>query len=139
MWHFWTCLLWNVLQKITQTKKDSRQRSSCVPYFNFRPGFHSPFLSSHTRRDVYHLVMLCFVGLLGPFTFFDVSKTKLLQLVTSLIRWVSFLSMIILAIMRISSGHSIKPESANIHAVPNLFGAAVYSFMCQHRNWSKND
>ena len=51
-------------------------------------------VSGHTRRDIYHLCMLCFICLLGPFAFFDVSKTKLLQLFTSALRWTSFISMI---------------------------------------------
>ena len=93
------------------------------------------------------MVLGVFIGILGPFAFFDVSKTKLLQLVTSLVRWISFLSMIILgkeriqsiflllissAIMRIANGNSVTPVVADISAVPNLFGVAVYSFMCQH-------
>ena len=80
----------------------------------FSPGFHSGFLSTHTRRDIYHICMACFIGLLGPFTFFDVSKTKLLQLFTSLIRWISFLSMIILSLMRINNGHVVTPSAANM-------------------------
>ena len=40
--------------------------------------------------------------------------------------------MIVLSIMRISGGHSVTPAAANMAGVPNLFGAAVYSFMCQH-------
>lgn len=96
------------------------------------PGFHSDFLARSSRRTVYHVVLAVFIGVLGPFAFFDVSKTKLLQLMTSLVRWISFLSMIILAIMRIANGHSVTPVVADISAVPNLFGVAVYSFMCQH-------
>ncbi|CAG5113755.1 Oidioi.mRNA.OKI2018_I69.chr2.g7845.t1.cds [Oikopleura dioica] len=96
------------------------------------PGFHSKFLERSSRRTVYHMVLGVFIGILGPFAFFDVSKTKLLQLVTSLVRWISFLSMIILAIMRIANGNSVTPVVADISAVPNLFGVAVYSFMCQH-------
>lgn len=40
--------------------------------------------------------------------------------------------MTFLAIMRIANGHSVTPVVADISAVPNLFGVAVYSFMCQH-------
>ena len=76
--------------------------------------------------------MLCFICLLGPFAFFDVSKTKLLQLFTSALRWTSFISMIVLSIIRIAGGHHVTPVGANFAQVPNLFGVAVYSFMCQH-------
>lgn len=96
------------------------------------PGFESEFLSKHSRRDIYHLVMLCFICLLGPFAFFDVSKTKLLQLFTSALRWTSFISMIVLSIIRIAGGHYVTPVGANFAQIPNLFGVAVYSFMCQH-------
>ena len=34
--------------------------------------------------------------------------------------------------MRIDHGNSVTPVVADISAVPNLFGVAVYSFMCQH-------
>ena len=77
-------------------------------------------------------VMLCFICLLGPFAFFDVSKTKLLQLFTSALRWTSFISMIVLSIIRIAGGHHVTPVGANFAQIPNLFGVAVYSFMCQH-------
>lgn len=42
--------------------------------------------------------------------------------------------MIVLAIIYISStkGGDGNPPVANISGVPNLFGVAVYSFMCQH-------
>ena len=76
--------------------------------------------------------MLCFICLLGPFAFFDVSKTKLLQLFTSALRWTSFISMIVLSIIRIAGGHHVTPVGANFAQIPNLFGVAVYSFMCQH-------
>jgi len=76
--------------------------------------------------------MLCFICLLGPFAFFDVSKTKLLQLFTSALRWTSFISMIVLSIIRIAGGHYVTPVGANFAQIPNLFGVAVYSFMCQH-------
>merc|ERR1711970_380457 len=40
--------------------------------------------------------------------------------------------MIVMSIIRISSGHSVEPVGANFGQIPNLFGVAVYSFMCQH-------
>ncbi|CAH6776389.1 Tmem104 [Phodopus roborovskii] len=74
-----------------------------------------------------------FTLLLGPFTFFDVQKTKYLQILTSLMRWIAFAIMIVLALVRIGSrqgeGH---PPLANLLGVRNLFGVCVYSFMCQH-------
>ena len=42
------------------------------------------------------------------------------------------MSMIVMSIIRISTGHSVTPVSADFTQLPNLFGVAVYSFMCQH-------
>ena len=39
-----------------------------------------------------------FVLLLGPFVFFNVQKTKYLQLLTSVMRWLAFTIMIVYAI-----------------------------------------
>lgn len=40
-----------------------------------------------TRWDVYRLSLVAFVMLIGPFTFFNVQKTKYIQLCTILLRW----------------------------------------------------
>ncbi|XP_035303076.1 transmembrane protein 104 isoform X3 [Cricetulus griseus] len=85
------------------------------------------------RVDAYRIYLAVFTLLLGPFTFFNVQKTKYLQILTSLMRWVAFAIMIVLALVRIGNrqgeGH---PPLANFLGVRNLFGVCVYSFMCQH-------
>nr|XP_048308012.1 transmembrane protein 104 [Myodes glareolus] len=85
------------------------------------------------RVDAYRIYLAIFTLLLGPFTFFDVQKTKYLQILTSLMRWIAFAIMIVLALVRIGNrqgeGH---PPLANFLGVRNLFGVCVYSFMCQH-------
>ncbi|KAK2714441.1 hypothetical protein QYM36_008858, partial [Artemia franciscana] len=43
--------------------------------------------TSLTRFDVYRISLGVFVGLLGPFVFFNVQKTKYLQVMTLLMRW----------------------------------------------------
>ncbi|KAK1799287.1 hypothetical protein P4O66_007534 [Electrophorus voltai] len=74
-----------------------------------------------------------FTLLLGPFTFFNAQKTKYLQILTSLMRWIAFSMMIILALIRIGKGHGEgHPQVAQLTGIPNLFGVCVYSFMCQH-------
>ncbi|XP_073876457.1 transmembrane protein 104 isoform X8 [Macaca fascicularis] len=40
------------------------------------------------RVDAYRIYLAIFTLLLGPFTFFDVQKTKYLQILTSLMRWI---------------------------------------------------
>ncbi|XP_036268316.1 transmembrane protein 104 isoform X7 [Pipistrellus kuhlii] len=85
------------------------------------------------RVDVYRIYLAVFTLLLGPFTFFDVQKTKYLQILTSLMRWVAFTIMIVLALVRIGRGHGEgRPPLADLSGVRNLFGVCVYSFMCQH-------
>ncbi|XP_038013098.1 transmembrane protein 104 isoform X4 [Motacilla alba alba] len=79
------------------------------------------------------LFMAAFTLLLGPFTFFNVQKTKYLQIMTSLMRWIAFILMIILALIRISRGQAEgHPSMAQLSGIRNLFGVCVYSFMCQH-------
>ncbi|XP_056309267.1 transmembrane protein 104 [Danio aesculapii] len=85
------------------------------------------------RKDAYRVFLAIFTLLLGPFTFFNAQKTKYLQILTSLMRWIAFTMMIILALIRIGKGHGEgQPSVAQISGVPNLFGVCVYSFMCQH-------
>ncbi|NXN13825.1 TM104 protein, partial [Indicator maculatus] len=85
------------------------------------------------RIDAYRLYLAAFTLLLGPFTFFNVQKTKYLQIVTSLMRWIAFTLMIILALIRISRGQAEgHPSLAQLSGIRNLFGVCVYSFMCQH-------
>nr|XP_004226232.1 transmembrane protein 104 isoform X3 [Ciona intestinalis] len=87
-----------------------------------------------TRNNVYQIFLALFTIVLGPFTYFSVQKTKYLQIFTTVLRWLAFLSMITLAIIHISTtrGGEGHPPVANISGVPNLFGVSVYSFMCQH-------
>uniref|UniRef100_UPI00398EA098 transmembrane protein 104 n=1 Tax=Pristiophorus japonicus TaxID=55135 RepID=UPI00398EA098 len=85
------------------------------------------------KLQMYCLKTTAFSLLLGPFTFFNVQKTKYLQIITSLMRWIAFIIMIILALIRISKGGGEgHPPVANFSGIPNLFGVCVYSFMCQH-------
>ncbi|XP_051987427.1 transmembrane protein 104-like [Xyrauchen texanus] len=85
------------------------------------------------RKDAYRVFLGVFTLLLGPFAFFNAQKTKYLQIITSVMRWIAFTMMIVLALIRIGKGHGEgHPPVAQISGVPNLFGVCVYSFMCQH-------
>ncbi|KAK5884462.1 hypothetical protein CesoFtcFv8_018281 [Champsocephalus esox] len=92
-----------------------------------------PCWGSVTRKDAYRVFLSVFTLFLGPFIFFNAQKTKYLQILTSLMRWIAFTMMIILALIRIGkdSGKG-RPAVASFSGVPNLFGVCVYSFMCQH-------
>ncbi|BFZ18134.1 hypothetical protein BsWGS_21173 [Bradybaena similaris] len=88
---------------------------------------------SVNRMNAYRIFVAVFVLLLGPFTFFNVQKTKYLQILTSVARWTAFLMMITLTCIRLAEGKGQgHPVVADIAGVPNLFGVCVYSFMCHH-------
>jgi amino acid permease len=69
-----------------------------------------------------------------PLCYFDFQKTKLLQMTTLAIRNISLYIMIGLAIARSVKGGRKDSDvpTINLAALPNLFGGAVYSFMCHH-------
>uniref|UniRef100_A0A2R5L8M9 Putative amino acid transporter n=1 Tax=Ornithodoros turicata TaxID=34597 RepID=A0A2R5L8M9_9ACAR len=86
-----------------------------------------------SRTDAYRIYVLAFLCLLGPFTFFNMQKTKYLQLFTTLMRWIAFSSMIILCTIALSGGKGRgQPPVADPTGLPNLFGVCVYAFMCHH-------
>ena len=80
----------------------------------------------------YRLYIVLFILLLGPLIFFDLSKSKWLQLITAILRNIAFLMMIIIAFIHIGMGNKAKPPIANFQFIPNLFGVIIYAFMCQH-------
>lgn len=88
---------------------------------------------SITEINVYRVFLAIFTLTLGPFAFFNVQKTKYLQIFTSVMRWIAFILMIVLACVRIGKD---KPHHdipvAEFSGLPNFFGVCVYSFMCQH-------
>ncbi|XP_053308883.1 transmembrane protein 104 [Spea bombifrons] len=85
------------------------------------------------RIDAYRIYLSVFTMFLGPFTFFNVQKTKYLQILTSLMRWIAFSTMIVIALVRIAAGEGAgDPPIAQFSGIRNLFGVCVYSFMCQH-------
>lgn len=85
------------------------------------------------RQDAYRIFLTVFVLLLGPFVFFNIQKTKYLQLLTSAMRWLAFTVMIVYALKNLfMHGPQGNPPAANIVGIPGLFGACIYSFMCHH-------
>ncbi|KAG0589474.1 hypothetical protein KC19_1G022900 [Ceratodon purpureus] len=81
--------------------------------------------------DMYLVIFFCFSL---PLCYFDFQKTKLLQMTTLAIRNISLYTMIILAAMKAVNGDRKDSDvpTVNLSALPNLFGGAVYSFMCHH-------
>lgn len=89
--------------------------------------------STFSRLDCYRLSLIGFISLLGPFTFFNVQKTKYIQMCTILLRWMAFSIMISIAVSRLLTvGQKGFPPTANPYGLPSLFGTCVYSFMCHH-------
>lgn len=86
-----------------------------------------------SRGNTYRIFLLGFLGLVGPFAFFNVQKTKYLQIFTTLMRWIAFASMIVLCAMALIGGRGQgHPPMAAFGGLPSLFGVCVYSFMCHH-------
>ena len=89
---------------------------------------------SLSKSDMYKIFVALFIAVLGPFAYFNVTKTKYLQIVTSVMRWTAFITMITLAVMRIADGsvpHGAPPV-VDISTTPMVFGVSVYAFMCHH-------
>lgn len=91
-------------------------------------------VSQHiSNLDMYRIMLVVFVVCLCPFVFFNLAKTKVLQIVTTFFRWAAFVVMVTLAILRIGKGEGThRAKIFDVKNLPNFFGVAVYSFMCQH-------
>ncbi|CAL4125648.1 unnamed protein product, partial [Meganyctiphanes norvegica] len=86
-----------------------------------------------TRLDMYRIYTCIFVGVMGPFVFFNLTKTKYMQMMTTLTRWLALITMITWAVVLLSEGKGQgHPAAANPMKLPELFGVCVYSFMCHH-------
>ncbi|RWS30770.1 transmembrane protein 104-like protein [Leptotrombidium deliense] len=85
-----------------------------------------------SRLNAYRMYNAFVLLTLGPFTFFNIQKSKFLQIFTSTYRISAFILMIILttiALIRGERGRHIAP--ANVDNIPQFFGVAVLSCVCQ--------
>ncbi|VDD75393.1 unnamed protein product [Mesocestoides corti] len=99
------------------------------------------------------ILLIIFACSLGPFFFCNVTKTRWLQIGTTIARWVSIILMSSIAIARIIEFPEVprldhhqlptymsllntpvrpNPPIANFAKLPSAFGVCVYSFMCHH-------
>uniref|UniRef100_A0A914H0D6 Amino acid transporter transmembrane domain-containing protein n=1 Tax=Globodera rostochiensis TaxID=31243 RepID=A0A914H0D6_GLORO len=86
-----------------------------------------------SRFAVYRICIFAFLVFCLPMILMGMTRTKWLQLATTLSRWTAFLLMIVLATTQlIHNGPKGSPEPANLHGFGSLFGVAVYAFMCHH-------
>ena len=80
-----------------------------------------------SRENAYRLYVVLFNSTIGVLVFYNVQKTKLLQMLTTLMRWLAFTTMIVLAIKKILTNEvQPKPSALNIAAVPNFFGICKF-------------
>lgn len=108
---------------------------TCATPDNNTSNFDEPCQKSSDllKIDVYRIYVTVFAILVCPFAYFNVQKTKYLQMFTSSMRWIAFTIMITLASIRLYvHGQEGSPHLVNISGVPALLGASVYSFMCHH-------
>ncbi|CAI5455310.1 unnamed protein product [Caenorhabditis angaria] len=87
-----------------------------------------------TRMNVYRGCVLVFVVIVClPMVLVGITKTKHIQMMTTLSRWGAFILMISLASLQLlSNGPAAHPPASNFHGFGSLFGCAVYAFMCHH-------
>ncbi|RHY28926.1 hypothetical protein DYB32_007403, partial [Aphanomyces invadans] len=93
----------------------------------------------HMSSTVLYRALVALFGIsLAPFAMGHMQKTALIQIVTTIMRHLSFMLMIVLACVGIAQGHG-RPiadvlSHSNLGYLPNVFGICIYSFMCHHRS-----
>uniref|UniRef100_A0A2P2I805 Transmembrane protein 104-like n=1 Tax=Hirondellea gigas TaxID=1518452 RepID=A0A2P2I805_9CRUS len=98
-----------------------REHDPCFPH------------SDYSRLDIYRICVCSFVGLMGPFVFINLTKTKYMQILTTITRWIALVVMIAWAVVVLANGTAHgSPPVAQWKKLPDLFGVCVYSFMCHH-------
>eukprot|EP00698_Gefionella_okellyi_P011411 TRINITY_DN3003_c0_g1_i1.p1 TRINITY_DN3003_c0_g1~~TRINITY_DN3003_c0_g1_i1.p1 ORF type:complete len:403 (-),score=66.15 TRINITY_DN3003_c0_g1_i1:72-1280(-) len=88
-----------------------------------------------TTDTVYWFHLTIFAIVVTPFAFFDFQRTKYLQIFTMACRNIAFFTMIILALVWIAQGNATPVNEItwfSIGGLPELFGVAIYAFMCHH-------
>ncbi|CAE1229296.1 Transmembrane protein 104 [Acanthosepion pharaonis] len=101
------------LNNETKCNRTLKDHDPCWPSLNLN------------RWHSYQIFIILFALCLGPFTFFNIQKTGLLQIFTSVFRWTSFIIMIVLALLRLSKGEGKgKPATADFTEIPSLFGVS---------------
>lgn len=101
-----------------------------------------------TDHQAYYFFLGVFTLTLAPFAYFEISKTKLLQIFTTGMRYATFLMLMSLCIIgvlhpdpfagpddhiptfgNVTSG---APPAIELKGMTIMFGVSIYSFMCQH-------
>ncbi|EGT30166.1 hypothetical protein CAEBREN_16477 [Caenorhabditis brenneri] len=95
---------------------------------------HESWPEIFSRMAVYRIFVIVFVVIVClPMVIAGITKTRHIQIMTTLSRWAAFILMISLATVQLSSqGAAAHPPAYNFHGFGSLFGCAVYAFMCHH-------
>lgn len=108
---------------------------SSLLYWNAMEDFdESCWINSSLKKvDMYRISVAAFTFLVGPFAYFNVQKTKYIQIFTTSMRWCAFIVMVTLACIRLhTKGQQGFPKLFEFSGLAALLGASVYSFMCHH-------
>ena len=104
----------------------SIQRAACTSSSCFGTTDLSP-------AGTYYIFLTVFIALVGPICFFNFQKTKLLQMSTLAVRYIAFITMIVLGIVLIAQGADNNARAfGQIEKIPSLFGVSIYAYMCHH-------
>jgi amino acid permease len=86
-----------------------------------------------SRLSVYRICVALFACFCFPMVIAGMTKTKYIQLATTVSRWTAFTLMIVLASMQLfREGPQASPPAADIKGFGSLFGVSIYAFMCHH-------
>ncbi|KAF7629280.1 hypothetical protein Mgra_00009174 [Meloidogyne graminicola] len=117
------------LMNIICSTLNSSSLNSSLPCHN-NP---NDWLHLFSRFFVYQFCILIFVIFCFPMILMGMTKTKWLQLSTTLSRWTAFILMIVMAInLLLNNGVKGHPPPINFNSFGSLFGVTVYAFMCHH-------
>jgi amino acid permease len=90
-------------------------------------------LDDFSRLSVYRICVALFACFCFPMVIAGMTKTKYIQLATTVSRWTAFTLMICLASMQLlKEGPQATPPAADIKGFGSLFGVSIYAFMCHH-------
>lgn len=94
---------------------------------------YSGHFDDFSRQTVYRICVGLFATFCLPMVLIGMTKTKYIQLATTVSRWTAFSLMILLASLQLlQDGPQASPPAANFHGFGSLFGVSIYAFMCHH-------
>ena len=102
--------------------RNSSSTNHCRPFTDVEP------------TTMYRYALLVLSACVCPFAYFEMKKTRFLQLFATGYRWFAIMSMATLTFVKIWNGDGI-PKRLNLFApdkLPGFLGIAMYAFMCHH-------